>query len=58
MGLRNVDIRVSAGEVNRLKAMIGAPDLSLCGFSENPFISGHLDNFMRIVIERLDMAQQ
>jgi len=41
-----------------LSAMIASPDLSLCGFSDNPFISGHLDNFMRIVIERLDMAQQ
>jgi len=35
-------------------AMIASPDLSLCGFSDNPFISAHLDNFMRMVIERLD----
>lgn len=35
-------------------AMIASPDLSLCGFSDNPFISSHLDNFMRIVIERLE----
>jgi HTH-type transcriptional regulator, sugar sensing transcriptional regulator len=39
-------------------AMIAAPDLSLCGFSDNPFISSHLDNFMRMVIERLDAAQE
>ena len=37
-------------------AMIASPDLSLCGFSDNPFISSHLDNFMRMVIERLDAA--
>ena len=37
-------------------AMIAAPDLSLCGFSDNPFISSHLDNFMRIVIERLESS--
>jgi len=35
-------------------AMIASPDLSLCGYSDNPFISGHLDNFMRMVVERLD----
>jgi sugar-specific transcriptional regulator TrmB len=38
------------------RAMIASPDLSLCGFSDNPFISGHLDNFMRMVIERMDAA--
>jgi sugar-specific transcriptional regulator TrmB len=35
-------------------AMIASPDLSLCGFSDNPLITSHLDNFMRIVIERLE----
>lgn len=35
-------------------AMIASPDLSLCGYSDNPFIASHLDNFMRIVIERMN----
>jgi sugar-specific transcriptional regulator TrmB len=34
-------------------AMIASPDLSLCGFSDNPFISSHLENFITAVIERL-----
>ena len=35
-------------------AMIASPDLTLCGYSDNPFISSHLENFMRIVLEKLD----
>jgi sugar-specific transcriptional regulator TrmB len=38
-------------------AMIASPDLTLCGYSDNPFISSHLENFMRIVLEKLDGAQ-
>lgn len=34
-------------------AMIASPDLSLCGFSDNPFIASHLANFMRIVLDKL-----
>jgi hypothetical protein len=36
--------------------MIASPDLSLCGYSDNPFIASHLDNFMRIVIDKLDTS--
>jgi len=35
-------------------AMIAAPDLTLCGFSDNPFIASHLDNFMKIVLDKLE----
>ncbi len=38
------------------EAVIAAPDLSLCGYSDNPFIASHLDNFMRIVIDRLESS--
>ena len=38
-------------------AMIASPDLALCGYSDNPFISSHLENFMRIVLEKLEAAQ-
>jgi sugar-specific transcriptional regulator TrmB len=38
-------------------AMIASPDLALCGYSDNPFISSHLENFMRIVLEKLESAQ-
>lgn len=34
-------------------AMIASQDLSLCGYSDNPLIASHLDNFMRIVMERM-----
>jgi sugar-specific transcriptional regulator TrmB len=40
------------------EAMIAAPDLTLCGYSDNPFIASHLENFMRIVIDRLDASSQ
>lgn len=43
---------ISDGEA----AMIASPDLSLCGYSDNPFIASHLDNFMRIVIDKLDTS--
>jgi HTH-type transcriptional regulator, sugar sensing transcriptional regulator len=38
-------------------AMIASPDLTLCGYSDNPFISSHLENFMRIVLEKLEGSQ-
>ncbi len=37
-----------------ITAMIASPDLTLCGYSDNPLISAHLDNFMRIILEKLD----
>jgi sugar-specific transcriptional regulator TrmB len=40
-----------------ITAMIASPDLTLCGYSDNPFISSHLENFMRIVLEKLDGTQ-
>lgn len=40
-----------------ITAMIASPDLTLCGYSDNPFISSHLENFMRIVLEKLDNVQ-
>jgi len=43
---------ISDGEA----AIIASPDLSLCGYSDNPFIASHLDNFMRIVIDKLDSS--
>ena len=36
-----------------IAAMIASPDLSLCGYSDNPFISSHLENFITTVIDRL-----
>lgn len=33
-------------------ALIGAPDLSICGYSDNPFLAGHLESFMMMVLER------
>ncbi len=38
-------------------AMIASPDLSLCGFSDNPFIASHLENIIRQTIDSLDEAQ-
>jgi len=35
-------------------AMIASPDLSLCGFSDNPFIASHLESIIRQTIEQLD----
>jgi hypothetical protein len=40
-----------------ITAMIASPDLMLCGYSDNPFISSHLENFMRIVLEKLEEGQ-
>ncbi|MDD1769906.1 MAG: hypothetical protein LUO79_02360 [Methanomassiliicoccales archaeon] len=39
-------------------AMIASPDLSLCGFSDNPFIASHLENIIRQTIEQLDESPQ
>jgi len=30
-------------------AMIATEDLDLCGFSDNPLIAGHLENFLHMV---------
>jgi sugar-specific transcriptional regulator TrmB len=38
-------------------AMIAAPDLSLCGFSDNPLIASHLENFMKIVLDKLESPE-
>jgi HTH-type transcriptional regulator, sugar sensing transcriptional regulator len=35
-------------------AMIASSDLSLCGFSDNPLIAQHLENFMKIVLDKLE----
>jgi sugar-specific transcriptional regulator TrmB len=34
-------------------AMIASPDLSLCGFSDNPFIASHLESIIRQTIDKL-----
>lgn len=39
-------------------AMIASPDLSLCGYSDNPFISSHLENFIRMSVERLEKEEE
>ncbi len=41
---------ISDGE----KAMIAAPDLALCGYTDNPFISLHLENFINSSLEMKD----
>ncbi len=33
-------------------AMIASPDLSLCGFTDNPFLVLHLENFMKLSWEK------
>ncbi|MDD1768673.1 MAG: hypothetical protein LUQ55_01665 [Methanomassiliicoccales archaeon] len=35
-------------------ALIASPDLSICGFSDNPFLTGHLEGFMMMVLEKTD----
>lgn len=35
-------------------ALIAAPDLSICGFSDNPFLTRHLEGFMMTVLEKTD----
>jgi len=32
-------------------ALIASPDLGLCGYSENPFIATHLENFVKAALE-------
>lgn len=38
-------------------AMIASSDLSLCGFSDNPLIASHVENFMRIVLDKLESQE-
>jgi len=45
-GLLATDV-FSDGEI----ALIAAPDLSLCGYSNNPFLVEHLESFLRASIE-------
>jgi sugar-specific transcriptional regulator TrmB len=33
-------------------ALIATPDLSICGFTDNPFLAAHLDNFFQISLDR------
>jgi sugar-specific transcriptional regulator TrmB len=33
-------------------ALIATPDLSICGFTDNPFLAAHLDNFYQMSLER------
>ncbi len=35
-------------------ALIASPDLSICGFSDNPFLTRHLEEFMLAVLEKTD----
>ncbi|MGD0057668.1 MAG: helix-turn-helix domain-containing protein [Methanomassiliicoccales archaeon] len=35
-------------------ALIASPDLSVCGFSDNLFLTGHLEGFMMTVLEKTD----
>lgn len=51
---RKKDLIVTDVISDGITAMIASPDLTLCGYSDNPFISSHLENFMRIVLEKLD----
>ncbi|MDW5562842.1 MAG: helix-turn-helix domain-containing protein [Methanomassiliicoccus sp.] len=33
-------------------ALMATPDLSICGFTDNPFLAAHLDNFFQISLDR------
>jgi sugar-specific transcriptional regulator TrmB len=44
-GLIATDI-ISDGE----KALIAAPDLSACGYTDNPYLAKHLENFLEILM--------
>lgn len=33
-------------------ALIGSPDLSICGYTDNPFLAAHLENFFMMSLER------
>jgi HTH-type transcriptional regulator, sugar sensing transcriptional regulator len=33
-------------------AMIASPDLSICGFTDNPFLAAHLDHFFQMALEK------
>jgi sugar-specific transcriptional regulator TrmB len=33
-------------------ALIASPDLSICGFTDNPFLVGYLDNFFQMSLEK------
>ena len=35
-------------------ALIAIPDLSICGYSDNPFLVEHLESFLRASIEASD----
>jgi len=48
-GLLATDV-ISDGEV----ALIAAPDLSLCGYTDNPFLAKHIESFLKGAIDRLE----
>jgi sugar-specific transcriptional regulator TrmB len=33
-------------------ALMATPDLSICGFTDNPFLAAHLDNFFKMSLDR------
>jgi HTH-type transcriptional regulator, sugar sensing transcriptional regulator len=48
-GLLATDV-ISDGEM----ALIAAPDLSLCGYTDNPFLAKHIESFLKGAIDRLE----
>jgi len=40
------------------KALIAAPDLSACGYTDNDSLAGHLDSFLRLLTSKLAVPQK
>jgi sugar-specific transcriptional regulator TrmB len=55
---RKKDLLATDVITDRKMAMIASPDLSLCGFSDNPFIASHLENFIRQTVDRLSASPE
>ncbi len=49
---RNNNLIATDMVVDGVKAIIAAPDLSACGFSDNPLLVEHLDKFLEILTMR------
>ncbi len=50
--IRKIDLLATDVITDDEIAMIASPDLSICGFTDNPFLAAHLDHFFQMALEK------
>lgn len=55
---RNNNLIATDMVIDGTRAIIAAPDLSACGFSDNPLLVEHLDKFLEIMTMKKPLSFQ